>query len=264
MPNHGKGGRKPERGVRKTGAVAVRTTPELKAKIEAAALENGRSTVQEIEHRLEASLSPVHGNKSAETEALLVELAQDIGRAEALTGKRWHKDLRTWAMVREALGAGAIERNVPKFDRFMTDADESGVGEQQREILDLTLRADYEAETLAQATGLAVALNPLAATSTTAPRYDYEALREAAKGLADNLRPVAELFIGRIESHDAKRRELAADTRQTLEAMAEAINEGVMQWNDDLQRRGFSLAREYRPSFIRNGTNWFPEPTKAN
>jgi len=110
MPNHGKGGRKPERGEAKRSSVAVRTTSEIKSALEAAALDNERSVTQEVEARLEASLALDKPKKSAATMRLLAKIAEDIEQAEIEAGAPWDRDLTAWAAVREALATGAIER----------------------------------------------------------------------------------------------------------------------------------------------------------
>lgn len=131
MTEQNKGGRPTERGEVKNAAVAVRTTPTIKAALKRAADEAGRSITQEIERRIEVSLSGDRVRRSVETEALLNDLAREIDQIEQARGKRWHKDLETWAAVAEAIKGGAIERarpDKPVDDEFVMAAIKKLIG----------------------------------------------------------------------------------------------------------------------------------------
>lgn len=250
MPNHGKGGRKPEREETKRAAVAVRTTPKIKAALMAAAQEAGRSVTQEIEARLEASLAEDRQPRSPETVRLLTAVAADIERAEKLTGRRWHQHVTTWAMVREAMASGEIERQCPEIDRYVTDED-GVIAEQFQQLVRLEWRMDHDAETL-RGLGVHIEINGATMLDSTLPRYDFDKVRESmaaldsglpgAKSLADRL------FLPRMEKDDEDRRALATDNKIAWRELAEAIQEGVDKWNANLTARGISTAAEYRPS----------------
>lgn len=98
--------------------IGVRVAPEVKAQLEAVAAANGRSVAQEIELRLVQSLERVVRN--AETEALFNDMARDIAAIQEQTRKAWHRDLKTWGAVAEAMAKGAIVRHKP--DRWQEDS----------------------------------------------------------------------------------------------------------------------------------------------
>lgn len=247
MPNHGKGGRKPEGDEVKRSAVAVRTTPTIKARLAEAAEEAGRSVTQEIEARLEASLAYDQPERTPETIRLLGAVAADIERAEKLTGKRWHKDVVTWAMVREAMAEGEIERQCPETDRWATDSD-GDVHDRFVEIVKLKFEQDHNAETLAMLGMSRIEPHPASEMAREVPRYDFASMRDAVEALPDNIQPMALTLIGRMETADNRRRELEAANKLAFKWLAEAIQEGVNKWHADLRSRGISPAKEYRPS----------------
>lgn len=247
MPNHGKGGRKPEGDEPKRSAVAVRTTPAIKALLVAAANEAGRSVTQEIEARLEASLAEDRPNRTPETMRLLAGLAEDIERAEHLTGRRWHKDVVTWAMVREALASGEIERQCPEFDRWATDTD-GDVHNRFVEIVQIEARQNYDIDTLGEL-GAQVEVSGAYTLDRTLPRFNFAATRAFIdENVDERMKDAARLFLARVEKEDARRIELAKANKEQWRWLAEAIVEGVTRWNADLETRGISKASEYRPS----------------
>lgn len=245
MPNHGKGGRKPERGEAKTAAVAVRTTPGIKAQLEAAARAAGRSVTQEIEHRLSASLAVPSAGATAE---LLAAIAADIARAEELTGKHWHKDLRTWAMVREALASGEIEARAPEMDRLLTEGD-SEADELLTSLIDYESKLSSLALAATTATGWPVPINMNGIWDVRLPRYNYADVREQlADHATDDTRAVMVPILDKMEQLEAERSPIANEYQQHQEAILECIEQAVSQWEADWQARGRQLAREYRPA----------------
>lgn len=240
MPNHGKGGRKPERDEIKRAAVAVRTTPTIKAKLEDAAREAGRSVTQEIEARLEASVGLV---ATAESHDLLGQIAREIRRAEELTGKRWHKDLRTWAMVREALASGPIVQHCPPADRLASDL--TGDTAQLRQRL-----ANYgqQISSLMLALcelGFLIGQNPESFRDITASRYNYDDINEEKLSEAD--RPAAERLFAKMQQLDTERSADAEEYRFMHGLIVECIEKAVAEWQADLAQRGLMQPDEYRP-----------------
>ena len=249
MPNHGKGGRKPEGNEPKRAAVAVRTTPALKAKLEAAAADSGRSVTQEIEARLEASLDFKWDGLDVKAQELFVAIARDIRRAEELTGKRWHKHLPTWAMVREALASGEIERQCPENDRLLTDTD-GDAAELREKRFKLFNSIHHDAVTVGEL-GFPMAEIERTVANLDTPLFDYEAeavrLREA--DLPDAIKSVIKAhYLVRMSEQDDERGNAERAYWESFQWMADAINEGVLRWEQDLRDRGIAAAREYRPS----------------
>jgi hypothetical protein len=99
--------------------IGVRTSPALKADLERAAGDNGRSVAQEAELRLVDSFEAERRSGSPETAQLMRMLADQIAVIERTTGKRWHKDLTTWAAVAEAAAKGPVQQLRP--DRTTDD-----------------------------------------------------------------------------------------------------------------------------------------------
>lgn len=81
----------------------MRLNPEVRAKLEGAAKEAQRSFSAELEARIVATCAL--DRKGLE---LAQALASQIAQIQKMTGKRWHKDLKTWASVAEMLHVGPI------------------------------------------------------------------------------------------------------------------------------------------------------------
>lgn len=248
MPNHGKGGRKPEGDEVKRSAVAVRTTPAIKARLAEAAQEAGRSVTQEIEARLEASMAYDQPERTPETIRLLGALAADIERAEKLTGKRWHRDLRTWAMVREALAEGEIERQCPPYDRLFGegDSDTDDIRRELDEIADKLKALVYGIYSL----NWIVCINPASFSEIMADRYDYadsEKQLDEGGGKPEHVPAIREI-IAKMKELEAARKPLAAAYLEQTKLVVETIEEAVLDWRADLEARGVRQPREYRPT----------------
>ena len=248
MPDHKKGGRPPEKGERKRSAIAVRTTTENKAKLEAAALEEGRSITQEVEARLEASLI---GNRSAETERLFSDLSVEIERAEELTGKRWHKDLRTWAMVREALFRGPIVRRMPEDDRLLSDT-QGDIAEMRRVLAHYSSQLMHLMTSIGELGG-GVGSNPDAFNDLTATRYVYDR-KEAIENAPPEHHPAILKLMDKMESVEAMRAKLAGEYVTLHGWIIDEADAAVADWRADLERRGIAPIDEYHPgSFLVGG-----------
>jgi len=73
----------------------MRTTRDLREKVEAAARASGRSLVQEVEHRLERSFDPVEPVFDPHHVDLFRHIASAIALVERQEGKRWIEDQST-------------------------------------------------------------------------------------------------------------------------------------------------------------------------
>ena len=242
----------------KRAQIPVRTTPEVRARLQAAAADAGRSVTQEVEARLEASLALDRPALTAETMRLLAALAADIERAETLTGRKWHKHLPTWAMVREALASGEIERRCPENDRFLTDEDgESARQREQRHAL--FMRILHDARTVREL-GFNLVWQERSAQEFDKPLFNYadEATRLEKSPLPDAVKAIIkDVYLSRMAETDERRGKEERAYWEGFRWMADAINEGVIMWENDLRQRGIVQAREYRPS----ATFHAPRPT---
>jgi hypothetical protein len=88
-------GRPPKADAEKRQQIGVRTSADLKARLERAAAANGRSVAQEAELRLIQSFEndDLLGPTNRST---FIRMAAQIARAEAATGKSWLTDLTTY------------------------------------------------------------------------------------------------------------------------------------------------------------------------
>lgn len=106
-------GRPPKGDEAKRHAIGIRTTKELKERIEREAAHTGRSVAQEVERRLERSFEADDFAGGRETRALLSLLAGAIGFAERRTGHGWTEDYLTWALVEEIVGTALADVRPP-------------------------------------------------------------------------------------------------------------------------------------------------------
>lgn len=111
------GGRPIERDQAKRAAVALRTTPAIKGRLQSAADTRGRSITQEVEHRIERSFETDDLFGGQHNVRLLVLLAAEIRRAEHATGKAWNDDTATHAAAAK-LVAEAMDRAGPPPENF--------------------------------------------------------------------------------------------------------------------------------------------------
>lgn len=91
----------PDKG--KRAAIGLRTTPELKERLERIAAATGRSLSQEIEFRLERSLQEDDALRrefgDERTQRILRIMAQAAAAIEDQHGKKWHEDWDTYYAV---------------------------------------------------------------------------------------------------------------------------------------------------------------------
>lgn len=244
MPNHGKGGRKPIGEAAKRAQVPVRTTAELKDRLLAAADASGVSLTVEVERRLRSSLTwdtLELGSKSMELfDAMRFELA----RAEALTKKKWHSDLRTFAMAREAI-YGVLARRCPPLDS-LTHEDSYAIDTYQH-ICAIDAQSDHLGFAVA-ALHWAVPQNKDGKFDITAPRYDVAGSR--ADLLQREIHPHREAILQLLDSMDRlheQRGPLAHDYRLHIQEQIEVIDNAALEWRADEEARGIPPINEYRP-----------------
>jgi hypothetical protein len=118
-------GKSSGRGEGKRHPLNMRTTKELREKIDRAAEQSGRSLVQEVEHRLERSfdegdlLEKVFGG--SDNVALFRVLSGVIAETEARTGKCWHSNegARVETAARIMIAAVNYRRSRPVAEQLL-------------------------------------------------------------------------------------------------------------------------------------------------
>lgn len=239
-------GRPLARNERKSETINIRVTPSVKARLEAEAKSNGRKLSAECEERLVQAERWDGVDK--ETEELLAGIIGDIRRAQELTGKRWHKDLRTWAMVREALASGEIEQRVPAYDRVNTDVrGTDGAADRLVKLTELSRKREFERMVLDRMGVYTVMANDIWPTKT-----DREETMRRMEGLTPGYREMAEEALGNLVAVEEEYTQVWDELRLIHREQTEAINEAVDAWKRDLIKRQRYTAREYRPGFLGN------------
>jgi len=84
----------------KRKALNLRTTDEMRALLEAAAVEGGRSLTQEVERRLASTFNVSASAQTSALGPLLRRLATVVDLAEQRTGNKWDADPETFWAVR--------------------------------------------------------------------------------------------------------------------------------------------------------------------
>lgn len=98
---------------RKTATLSIRTSVDLRSKLQDSLEESGRSLTQEVEMRLEKSFQKdefVGGERNA---AFLNMLGAGIREIELSTGRSWLSDKATWSKVVE-LGSELLNAREPE------------------------------------------------------------------------------------------------------------------------------------------------------
>lgn len=112
----------------------LRLCPEVRRKLKEAATKAGRSFAADLEARLVATCDLDHQGVE-----LVQAIAKEVVQIEHITRKRWHKDLKTWAVVAEMLRIGPVN----DFNPDLPQNDESVIAafgmleilEQDRSVL---------------------------------------------------------------------------------------------------------------------------------
>jgi hypothetical protein len=114
---------------RKTRSLNLKTSDELRALIETAAAEGGRSLTQETERRLAASFGVSASAMTTEVGPLLRRLATVVDLAEQRTGKRWDADPETFWAVRAGFN-DLVDRLMPDEPEWTATVGRSGAAGQ--------------------------------------------------------------------------------------------------------------------------------------
>jgi hypothetical protein len=112
----------------------LRLCPEVRRKLKEAATKAGRSFAADLEARLVATCDLDHQGVE-----LVRAIAKEVVQIEQITRKRWHKDLKTWAVIAEMLRIGPVN----DFNPDLPQNDESVIAafgmleilEQDRSVL---------------------------------------------------------------------------------------------------------------------------------
>lgn len=215
--------------------IGVRTSATLKADLERAAAENGRSVAQEAELRLIQSFERERISGSADTDRLLASLAAEIALIERQTGKRWWRDVMTWAAVAEALRDGPIQRmkpDQPHDDDVVRDAWDAAfaIYKAKAPLLERLRAAGINAET-----------NPKHANAG-----DSTLGRLISLGINDRAQEKAQIAALYAEGADRAALETAADELATLDREERKALEGfrsAMKPYLDAEQRGVEAYR---------------------
>lgn len=238
--------------------IGVRTSPDLKEALEAAANANGRSVAQEAEWRLQKSFEDERRAGGEHTDRLLRQVAAEIEKIEGMTKKRWSKDLTTWAAV-----ARMFERGPVRFARPDKTSDDEVImaawdrmypAEQEKKELCAILSAHqiYATPDLPEdqtpkrrASGLfGGALNAL----LTVPEgpADRSRERKAIAALIEDPQTQAELdaIIDRMEELDEIHRKARDEWQEALEPYHKAEAAGRELYRQMMQQRAQEAFRQ--------------------
>lgn len=218
--------------------IGVRVSPELKARLEDASDRNGRSVAQEAELRLLQSFDQEGRLGDAETQRLLLALADEIALIEKATGKHWHRDLKTWAAVAEGLRRGPIRRlrpDRPDDDEIVGEAWSAieAVRDRKRPIIDGL--AEYGiTEPLTPPDRPTEATNALAAYFE--PRWGAQVQIKANPEISEETRIGLLAAVDELKALDSEERQALSVWRAAMQPYWDAANEGAA-WYTRLQRR---------------------------
>ena len=101
---------------RKAKMLSIRTSAEIRAKLEAASVASGRTLTQEVETRLEKSFNLDQYVGGSENSALAILIAALLGELEARTGKSWRLDCETWNLALKEVAGLLNKRRPPDAD----------------------------------------------------------------------------------------------------------------------------------------------------
>ena len=128
-------GRPPEGAKRKTASLNLKASDELRALIQAAALEGGRSLTQEIERRLASTFAVSASAMTAGVGPLLRRMATVVDLTEQRTGKAWDADPETFWAVRAGFN-DLVDRIMPQEPDWAASVAAGGDGSYADKIED--------------------------------------------------------------------------------------------------------------------------------
>jgi hypothetical protein len=246
-----KRGRPPKPEGERRQHVGVRVAPAIRAQLEAAAAESGRSLSQEIELRLAQSFERDQMQMKPDTAKLLHMIATEIAHIESITRKSWHKDLTTWAAVAESFVQGPILRVRPD----KTDEDEfvNGAWEKinQARFMKQPL-VDYMREHGIQVDLVAPAIrhrlnrrpglfgNALAQFAYPEDRRQERAQIENSETLTDEQKDGLLATLNVIEKYDRDEIEADKEFGEALAPFQEAESKGRDWYRQDRSRRALA------------------------
>ena len=228
-------GRPPKRPEDKRQLASFRLDPDARRSLDAAAESAGRSLSAELEARTVATIG-----LDAEGVGLINALAREIAVIQAMTGKRWHRDLKTWAAVAEMMSRGPIQDVRP--DRPQDDPVVSEALEKLAELKDARAKlitelaavgiAAREDPTKPPATGVFSDLQGLASL----PDPKRIGTKQMCEQIEDNaVRVIALDILKRILDHDELIEQADHAWEKSLSPYSEAAVEGGRLYQDLLR-----------------------------
>ncbi|WP_283418687.1 hypothetical protein [Sphingopyxis sp. Geo48] len=241
--------------------IGVRTSPALKGNLEQAAKANGRSVAQEAEFRLLQSFDDERRAGGEHTDRLLRQVAAEIEEIEAVTKKRWSKDLTTWAAVARMFERGPVRRARPdrtSDDEIIMEAfGRLHQAEQEKRELCAVLGAHHiyaladlpeDQAPLRRAAGgiFGSTINALAVGTVPPGPPDRSRERKALAAMVDDKDTAAELskVIDRIEELDEIHRKAKAEWEAAREPYDRAEAAGRELYRQMWQRRAQELFQQ--------------------
>ena len=224
-------GRPPKKPEERRQLATLRLDPEVHRKLEEAAASAENSRPAELEARLVATCDLDRNGVE-----LVQAIAKEIAQIQKMTGKRWHKDLKTWATVAEMLRVGPIHEfnpDLPQNDEDVIAAfemleileqDRSNLIEQLGEM-GIAARQDPDKPVSAEA-GLATLPDPPRSTA----RRMCEKLDDPEESA------VAASLLDKIIQIDGQCREVSAKFKGALRLHLEAANAGRKLYRDYLRK----------------------------
>ena len=173
--------------------VTLRLDPPVLRKLEMASKQAGTRFSNDLEARLLATC-----DLDREGVELVRTIAAEIAQIQKMTGKRWHKDLKTWASVAEMLAEGPIHNfdpDRPQDDEFVEaafdklEALQSARTELLDQLADLGIAARHNPDkTAGGQAGVGSLLDPTrSSTRLMCEKLDSEQQRTTALALLEDI-----------------------------------------------------------------------------
>lgn len=219
----------------KKAAIAVRTAPSIRDALKKAADESGRSITQEVEARLVASLERDGGARTPETERLLTEIGNAIAEIENWTGKRWHRDRKTYGAVLQMMEKGpAFKKRVddPKEDEIVAAAWEKfyRIHAQSMPLIgwlnEVGVKATERVNSSTSLVGKSGKQTQNALLVGLSSRWRERGQLDQEANLPDNIRSAALTMIDQLEALDEQADQAFEEWRQAQRPYIEAEHEG--------------------------------------
>lgn len=224
-------GRRPKNEEDKRRLIGARFDRDARAFIHEQAEANGRSPGAEVEARVVAT-------EGLDTNGLdlIRAISREITEIQRATGKRWHKDLKTWAAVKEMLYRGPIHAARP--DNW---EDDEWVVRASAEPDQLTHRR-HEIINFFSSIGIMISESPLPmGTGLLASTLNLDGGRTHAREVLNDAEPGPERdeALAKLDALLVLDREIEAAKERWLEQVKpylEAESEGAILYREALQR----------------------------